>query len=347
MSAIKNVLELANIAVQGKNIIQDWSHHDNITERVALEHNEELNHLREHHAKELNMLKRTHLLSTFTDMERHFQQLSADILATNKESERDMYDQRNQQCQTLILAATVMLTALVSVLIQGNLPMHASEAIYIIYSIANSGSLVFLFLSIIVYLIIVYKSSGFMIKRSVEHETLIKAATIDLERVMIGYKNLNSHKQTPKHEKSRSDRISKQQDVLREFLNQRNDIIDKNTQLLINNSFDKSWHNDCEQLASIGLVFFYTGTALCLVSTATFMWTIFSMNYSSNVGAIVSVIPIGLALIIGFLISIFLKWQGIASDAALSAASSSNTSDVCITIQKSMSSSNSLFTDDA
>jgi hypothetical protein len=68
----------------------------------------------------------------FTDMERHFQQLDSDLLSSTKESERDMYDQRNQQCQTIIIAATIMLSALVCVCIEG---IYLSIYLYIYLTI--------------------------------------------------------------------------------------------------------------------------------------------------------------------------------------------------------------------
>ncbi len=49
--------------------------------------------------------KKEHLMGTYSALESHFVQLDADLVNALKESERDMYDQRNQQLNTLILAS--------------------------------------------------------------------------------------------------------------------------------------------------------------------------------------------------------------------------------------------------
>lgn len=82
--------------------------------------------------------KQTHLAGTKNDLEMHFVQLEADIINATKErfiyihiyinhlicihfiyiyfqyynSERDMFDQRNQRIQTVILSSTVMVNIL-------------------------------------------------------------------------------------------------------------------------------------------------------------------------------------------------------------------------------------------
>jgi hypothetical protein len=57
-------------------------------------------------------------MELFTSLEKHFQQLNADLIGSSKESERDMFDQRNQQFQTILLASSVMFSALSTVIIQ-------------------------------------------------------------------------------------------------------------------------------------------------------------------------------------------------------------------------------------
>jgi hypothetical protein len=109
------------------------------------------------------LAKKTFLISAFTDIEQYCQELNENLIISSKDSgkqtnylllfisydqfllERDMADQRSQQFQTILLAATIMSTALISVLIQGNLPEKENKLIiFIMYSICNSLSLVLL-----------------------------------------------------------------------------------------------------------------------------------------------------------------------------------------------------------
>jgi len=163
-----------SVAMAGVSLAQSWYHRKRELEREQKEHDEEMDALLENHKNEVLNAKRTYVLNIFTDMERHFQQLNADLLSNNKESERDMYDQRNQQSQTFILAATIMLLALVCVLIQGVLPTNnddpasatTNKILYLVYSISNAGALSALFICIVLYFEIVRQASKFMYKRT-------------------------------------------------------------------------------------------------------------------------------------------------------------------------------------
>ena len=49
-----------------------------------------------------------HMRALAQQTEQHFQQLTAELLSAAKETDRDVWEQRNGQFQTLILAATLM-----------------------------------------------------------------------------------------------------------------------------------------------------------------------------------------------------------------------------------------------
>ena len=383
------------------------------------EHGEELHCLIQQHQKEMLVFKQTYLLNIFTDMERHFQQLNADLLANNKESERDMYDQRNQQSQTLIIASTIMLLALVSVLIQGYLPDNIETAIYLTYAIANAGSLALLFITTIIYFQVILLASTFMYKRSRQHTRQLRDATTKTNEMMDAhtsslrrrsfdleedssahnpysykaafnendthnfqspssnilnnhsnenneydddddqYKNSNKVKLTeefkmdssifeqrgkgevgnisynlphsPRKNGIRPDlriqitdysKISgessddlffdmewdEHERVVRKYLDERNGINDRIAQLYSSeHSFNTFWHEKCDGLARVGLVCFYIGTGLCLVSMATFTYAQFSEKYSNSVAGIITTIPIGIALLIGFIFPFYFR----------------------------------------
>ena len=79
-----------------------------------------------------------------------------------------MFDQRNQQFSTILLATTIMLSALVCCLAQGVLPAGSSldQFIYNLYSVATSISVAFLFLCLVFCVEVMWRSSKFMYKRS-------------------------------------------------------------------------------------------------------------------------------------------------------------------------------------
>jgi hypothetical protein len=86
-------------------------------------------------------------------------------------TERDMFDHRNQQFSTILVAATIMLGALVAVLAQGVLHNDAQHNSYLViwYSISNSLSMSFLFICDVFCMGVLWRASTFMKKRSRAH----------------------------------------------------------------------------------------------------------------------------------------------------------------------------------
>ncbi len=175
----ENLFKVGNIISTVSSLVQTSALADKSLQREESEHRKEIDQVKHAHDKEILLLKKTHLLKQFTDVERHFQQLNSDLLSTNRECERDMYDQRNQYCQSAIIASSIMLSALVSVLVQGVLPLSENsymKGIYVIYSISLTLSLAFLFVCLIVYLIVIKKSSEYMSKKSISYNERVKDA---------------------------------------------------------------------------------------------------------------------------------------------------------------------------
>jgi hypothetical protein len=82
-----------------------------------------------------------------------------------------MFDHRNQQFSTILVAATIMLGALVAVLAQGVLHNDAQHNNYLViwYSISNSLSMSFLFICDVFCMGVLWRASTFMKKRSRAH----------------------------------------------------------------------------------------------------------------------------------------------------------------------------------
>ena len=113
-------------------------------------------------------------MAAFNDLEKHFQQLNADLINNARESESDMFDQRNQSFQTIILSSSVMFSSLATVIIQGFLPSNANYALYISYALTCALSFMFLFLSIVLCIEVVLRASRFMYYRAQAHSDQLK-----------------------------------------------------------------------------------------------------------------------------------------------------------------------------
>ena len=101
--------------------------------------------------------------------------------------ERDMFDQRNQQFSTILLATTIMLGALICCLAQGVLPntYGLGDFIYYIYSISTSISVAFLFICLVFCVEVLWRASKFMYKRS-KYNTGYLAKAIKKTKDMMG-----------------------------------------------------------------------------------------------------------------------------------------------------------------
>lgn len=123
-----------------------------------------------------------------------------------------MVDQRTLWCQTIILASTIMILALIAVLIQGVLPwgvkssptamefLPSNSTILVeegiadyAYSITNAGSMIFLFLAIVIYIEIVNRVSVFNIARSKEHSNFLRLSMIEARQLLKRIRNKTYH----------------------------------------------------------------------------------------------------------------------------------------------------------
>lgn len=145
-------------------------------------HKEALSLATDHHTVDISNTQKTYLLELYYSLEQHFQQLNADLISNGRESERDMFDQRNQIMQTIILTSSVMFSSLSTVIVQGFIPLKAPSAVFASFAFFFSISFVFLFVAIIVSLEVIKRSSEYMYKRSRNHSIRMANTLTDKEK---------------------------------------------------------------------------------------------------------------------------------------------------------------------
>ena len=100
------------------------------------------------------------------ELAQHFQQLNANLISGNRESERDMHARRNEQFQNIILSATVMFAALCSVIIQGIIPQNSSHGSQLALATFAGLGFASFFTCIILALKLVAGMTNYMYQRS-------------------------------------------------------------------------------------------------------------------------------------------------------------------------------------
>jgi len=129
-------------------------------------HEQEINLAKKMHAREKQVMSKHHSIAINKMLEQHFHQLSSDLISAAREAERDMYDQRSAEFQTLMFCATAMFTALSMILVQGQLPLQSRKWLYTWDAIICGLSFSLLFVCILVSAKIVLRSSKFMYRRA-------------------------------------------------------------------------------------------------------------------------------------------------------------------------------------
>ena len=180
----QRVYEFGGLLAAGYGLYQARKIHDVELEKSRQRHQESIELAKKQHENDMKTVKQTYLLELFNSLEQHFQQLNADLIASSRESERDMFDQRNQSFQTIILASSVMFSALASIIVDGNLPVNSGKFLLVAYSLTCSLSFSFLFLSIVFCIELVIRTSSFMYKRGKSHTKSLRKAINDTKGMM-------------------------------------------------------------------------------------------------------------------------------------------------------------------
>lgn len=198
---MKNIIKVADTCFVNCSSFQDRLFYNLNADRESKCHAEGIDSAHHCHSEGKMVEKQKHLMEIFSEMQKHFQTLNSDLLSTTKENgmielkllhhiaalalssfsllpcssfiilERDMFDHRNQQFSTILVAATIMLGSLVAVLAQGVLheDSQKNSFLVVVYSISNSLSMSFLFICDVFCMGILWRASQFMKNRSTDH----------------------------------------------------------------------------------------------------------------------------------------------------------------------------------
>lgn len=163
---------------------QEKLHHAEGIELDKAQHQAEMKKTQEIHEAEVAEARRLCIAERNTELKQHFQALNADLINSNREAERDMYEQRNSQFQTIIVASTVMFGALCTVIIEGNLPLETGKVETIILMAFSGTSFALLFMCMVLSLKLILRSSRFMYTRASVHNRVVHKLARDTVRML-------------------------------------------------------------------------------------------------------------------------------------------------------------------
>jgi len=137
-----------------------------------------------YHEQTVKLEKKLHEQSLFSTLEQHLQDITSDLIVAGKEADRDMWDQRNAQYQTLLLSATVMFAAGMAVIVEGELPESSGTVVIIGFSASVGTSFACLFVSIILSIRIIVWMSRFMYKLTNAHQEVVTNLVVSAAKLM-------------------------------------------------------------------------------------------------------------------------------------------------------------------
>ena len=306
------MLETAKTIVDPLNsaygLVQSWDLHKKETHCTTERHVQALGVDHKNHKKSLKISKQTYLMAAFSSLEKHFQQLTADLINSSRESENDMFDQRNQSFQTIILSASVMFSSLATVIIQGFLPDDADTFLYVAYAITCSFSFLFLFLSIVLCIEVTLRTSSFMYKRAHQH-TLQLQQSIAKGKVMIDEIRKGTHGEDIKITNLDDEALRMQweahEEKVHQFLQEREKINEDAHDC--GTSFESFYDRHCKVWGNWAIFAFYAGTSFLLLAIMVYMWGEFEITYESLSGAVIAVVLIGVALVVGSSLAVSMR----------------------------------------
>jgi len=287
---------------------------------------------RNQHKEGLFNSKQTYLISIYADIESYYQELNENLLNSTLDAERDMVDQRNQQYQTTLISATIMLGATIGVLFQAPLPVDCDEIVVIVYSTSIAASLLSLFVSVGLCVKVVYLVSRYMYKSSDRNLLYVKNAREETKKIMVGIragfpppevvnsiiKDIKEKKPymrrafSTANEEKLNEIWDKHEVAANHYFEVRNRINDEYFNGTPNKEnlkrFSEFWATHCKLNGRIATFCFYLGTTCMLISTATFMYSAFDISFSSRAASVISAAIIGSSLVICFVVVIYLKY---------------------------------------
>ena len=335
------------------NFVQNINIHKKEAHCTLERHEEEIKVEHDIHGKALKMSKQTYLMAAFSSLEKHFQQLTADLINSSRESENDMFDQRNQSFQTIILSASVMFSSLATVIIQGFLPKNAGVELYVLYAITCSFSFLFLFLSIVLCIEVILRASNFMVYRASQHtlqlKESIKKAKEMMKEIRSGTRNYGEASEaersdagapvfgvspplnpswghpgsSPRHASTQQtqhpvakniaslsgDALEEEWDAheerVHQFLQERERLNERAH--TFGTSFEDFYKRYCKYWGDLAIFSFYAGTSFLLMAIMVYMWGEFDVTYESYAGAVVAVVLVGVALVWGVALALYMR----------------------------------------
>ena len=340
MEEVKHVIDtFLNVAQvhQGQTLHVATEKHEQNCFHHAMEHG--IRHFGEGQVAD----KKSHLLNSYFGIQHHFEDLKHSLLHMNRENEHFMWDHRTKQYSTILVAATIMISALVAALGQGVLHEDSPDLVVMLYSVTTSLSLAFLFICDVLCIEVIRRGSSFMRHRMSSYRRSLTTAikkTKEMVHTLRGIdpKHVLPRQQSPDEEGNIPIRIHRKlgktishmtdEEVDEEFFNHEIDIqrhhdteatiIESSfpiaNGLAVTQTFEEFWQENCHTYGLTIILLFYAGSIMMIFANLCFMWATYEFKYQSLRGSEVCLHMVTIVVLVTCAILIYMRYEQLDLD---------------------------------
>eukprot|EP01038_Epipyxis_sp_PR26KG_P005928 gene5928-8175_t len=295
-------------------------------EKKSTYHNKEIIQDQKIHRQKSKTSKEMHLKKSYNSLQMHFQSLNSDLMVFARESERDMFDQRNGSFQMMIVASSFLFNTLATVIAQPNINDNTSHDFRIAISLCSSVSLGCLFLCIIFSVELIKGISYFMYKKSEQHAIYTEKIINHYKREILewmetygpnhtifdaGNSELSGDESSndcyesefypltisnrarvyiAKMDETQIDKLfDEHEDKITKLMDKREKL---NKQFEEEDQFHNYWRKYCYKKALISNLLFYLGCFSLLVTLALIGWKQYIAQYNAIIAGIIFIVVI-------------------------------------------------------
>ena len=331
-SVIDTVLNVAQVH-QGKTIHVATEKREKKCFHHAMEHG--IRHFGEGQTAE----KKSHLLSSYCGIQHHFEDLKHSLLHMNRENEHFMWDHRTKQYSTILVAATIMISALVAALGQGILEEDSPDLVVMLYSVTTSLSLAFLFVCDVLCIEVIRRGSSFMRHRMSSYRRSLTSAIRKTKEMVHTLRGIDpshaamSHQQSPDEDGNIPLRTHQKlgktiahmtdEQVEKEFLTHEIDIqrhhdteasiIESSFPIangqVATQTFEDFWQENCHTYGLTIILLFYSGSIMMIFANLCFMWATYEFKYESLRGSEVCLHTVTNVVLVTCFILLYMRYE--------------------------------------
>jgi uncharacterized membrane protein len=219
------------------------------------------------------------------------------------QAERDTYEQRNQQIQTILLSSSITFAGTLTVVIQAILPKESSTITFYLMAFFGGSSFAFIIGAITICVELLNRTSEFMVERAKQHASISNETRNDLnaliQQLENGLNELDLEQQQTyavnnnfvsffqqKMGFQQTNNLKTKEEFAINNLKRQQLLVKQKLQANNRNSFDLFWGSKCAYPKMWAVLMFYASTICTIISCGIFINAQYSIVYNCSAAGV-------------------------------------------------------------